>query len=77
MVEVWKKECYLCKVRQVVKAGLKVILAAPFYLDLPGPTHNWARYYTVRPLSFKGQESYAQCAECSGVLSDGLQYSGF
>ncbi|XP_026775473.3 beta-hexosaminidase subunit alpha [Pangasianodon hypophthalmus] len=56
VVEVWKRGCYLCKVRQVAKAGLKVILAAPFYLDLPGPTHNWARYYTVRPLSFKGTE---------------------
>ncbi|KAK2834449.1 hypothetical protein Q7C36_015150 [Tachysurus vachellii] len=56
VVEVWKRGCYLCKVRQVAKAGLKVILAAPFYLDLPGPTHNWVRYYKVRPLSFKGTE---------------------
>ncbi|KAL6474247.1 hypothetical protein MHYP_G00178080 [Metynnis hypsauchen] len=53
VVEVWKGGCYLCEVRRVTKAGLKVILAAPFYLDLPGPTHNWARYYNVRPLAFK------------------------
>uniref|UniRef100_A0A671V144 Beta-hexosaminidase n=1 Tax=Sparus aurata TaxID=8175 RepID=A0A671V144_SPAAU len=41
---------------QVVKAGLRVILASPWYLDQPGPTHNWARYYTVWPLAFKGSE---------------------
>lgn len=67
MVEVWKRGCYLCKVHQVAKAGLKVILAAPFYLDLPGPTHNWARYYTVRPLSFKGQKIYVH-SELSVVV---------
>ncbi|XP_047453212.1 beta-hexosaminidase subunit alpha isoform X4 [Mugil cephalus] len=53
VVEVWKEGCYLCEVRRVAKAGLKVILASPWYLDLPGPTHNWARYYTVWPLAFK------------------------
>lgn len=55
VVEVWKQGCYLCEVRRVTKAGLRVILASPWYLDLPGPTHNWARYYTVWPLAFKGQ----------------------
>nr|XP_046251403.1 beta-hexosaminidase subunit alpha isoform X2 [Scatophagus argus] len=53
VVEVWREGCYLCEVRRVAKAGLKVILAAPWYLDKPGPTHNWARYYTVWPLAFK------------------------
>ncbi|KAG8012679.1 Photoreceptor-specific nuclear receptor, partial [Nibea albiflora] len=56
VVEVWKEGCYLCEVRRVVKAGLRVILASPWYLDQPGPTHNWARYYTVWPLAFKGTE---------------------
>ncbi|XP_017261195.3 beta-hexosaminidase subunit alpha [Kryptolebias marmoratus] len=56
VVEVWKQGCYLCEVRRVAKAGLRVILASPWYLDLPGPTHNWARYYTVWPLAFKGTE---------------------
>lgn len=55
VVEVWKQGCYLCEVRRVVKAGLRVILASPWYLDQPGPTHNWARYYTVWPLAFMGQ----------------------
>lgn len=54
VVEVWKQGCYLCEVRRVVKAGLRVILASPWYLDQPGPTHNWARYYNVWPLAFKG-----------------------
>uniref|UniRef100_A0A8C6WGZ4 Beta-hexosaminidase subunit alpha n=1 Tax=Neogobius melanostomus TaxID=47308 RepID=A0A8C6WGZ4_9GOBI len=54
VVEVWKQPCYMCKVRRATKAGLRVILAAPWYLDLPGPTHNWAPFYTVRPLNFKG-----------------------
>uniref|UniRef100_A0A8C2FI46 Beta-hexosaminidase subunit alpha n=1 Tax=Cyprinus carpio TaxID=7962 RepID=A0A8C2FI46_CYPCA len=56
VVEVWKQGCYLCKMRRVTKAGLKVILAAPFYLDLPIPTHSWARYYNVRPLAFRGTD---------------------
>lgn len=55
VVEVWREGCYLCEVRRVAKAGLRVILASPWYLDQPGPTHNWARYYTVWPLAFKGQ----------------------
>ncbi|XP_033997606.1 beta-hexosaminidase subunit alpha isoform X2 [Trematomus bernacchii] len=53
VVEVWKDGCYLCEVRRVAKAGLRVILASPWYLDQPGPTHDWARYYTVWPLAFK------------------------
>ncbi|XP_043084670.1 beta-hexosaminidase subunit alpha isoform X3 [Puntigrus tetrazona] len=56
VVEVWKQGCYLCKMRRVTKAGLKVILAAPFYLDLPIPTHSWARFYNVRPLAFRGTD---------------------
>ncbi|XP_044050135.1 beta-hexosaminidase subunit alpha isoform X2 [Siniperca chuatsi] len=56
VVEVWREGCYLCEVRRVAKAGLRVILASPWYLDQPGPTHNWARYYTVWPLAFKGTE---------------------
>ncbi|XP_061578600.1 beta-hexosaminidase subunit alpha [Cololabis saira] len=56
VVEVWKQGCYLCEVRRVAKAGIRVILASPWYLDQPGPTHNWARYYTVWPLAFTGTE---------------------
>ncbi|XP_070687063.1 beta-hexosaminidase subunit alpha [Pempheris klunzingeri] len=56
VVEVWRGGCYLCEVRKVTKAGLRVILASPWYLDQPGPTHNWAPYYTVWPLAFKGTE---------------------
>lgn len=58
-MEVWKQGCYLCEMRRVTKAGLKVILAAPFYLDLPIPTHSWHRYYSVRPLAFTGQNMCA------------------
>ncbi|KAM9495161.1 LOW QUALITY PROTEIN: beta-hexosaminidase subunit alpha [Clarias gariepinus] len=42
VVEVWKRRCYLYK--------MKVILGAPIYLDLPGLTHDWARFYNVHPL---------------------------
>ncbi|KAK7877019.1 hypothetical protein WMY93_032276, partial [Mugilogobius chulae] len=55
VVEVWRQPCYLCKMRRATKVGLRVILAAPWYLDQPGPTHNWAPFYNVRPLNFKGQ----------------------
>uniref|UniRef100_A0A3Q3LL17 Beta-hexosaminidase n=1 Tax=Mastacembelus armatus TaxID=205130 RepID=A0A3Q3LL17_9TELE len=56
VVEVWREGCYLCEVRKVTKAGLRVILASPWYLDQAGPKHNWARYYSVWPLAFKGSE---------------------
>ncbi|XP_056308299.1 beta-hexosaminidase subunit alpha isoform X3 [Danio aesculapii] len=59
VVEVWKQGCYLCEMRRVTKAGLKVILAAPFYLDLPIPTQNWARYYGVRPLAFRDSTGHS------------------
>ncbi|XP_028287002.1 beta-hexosaminidase subunit alpha isoform X3 [Parambassis ranga] len=59
VVEVWKAGCYLCEVRKVAKAGLRIILAAPWYLDQPGPTHNWARYYTVWPLAFKDSKGHS------------------
>ncbi|XP_048112938.1 beta-hexosaminidase subunit alpha isoform X2 [Alosa alosa] len=70
VVEVWKMEGYQCKMRKVTKAGLKAILAAPWYLDLPGPTHEWARYYNVRPLAFRGQSPHrVTCAVlCCAVL---------
>ncbi|XP_018594831.1 beta-hexosaminidase subunit alpha [Scleropages formosus] len=56
VVEVWKAGCYMCEVRRVTAAGVRVILASPWYLDQPGPTHEWSRFYTVRPLAFTGTE---------------------
>ncbi|XP_059917945.1 beta-hexosaminidase subunit alpha isoform X2 [Gadus macrocephalus] len=56
VVEVWRRGCYLCELRKVTKAGLQAILASPWYLDQPVPTRNWARYYKVWPLAFKGTE---------------------
>ncbi|XP_055011203.1 beta-hexosaminidase subunit alpha isoform X2 [Boleophthalmus pectinirostris] len=58
VVEVWRSSCYLCKMRRATRAGLRVILAAPWYLDLPGPTHHWTPFYNVRPLNFKGQSEW-------------------
>ncbi|KAJ8417595.1 hypothetical protein AAFF_G00224380 [Aldrovandia affinis] len=60
VVEVWMGGCYLCEVRKVTRAGVRVILASPWYLDLPGPTHDWSRYYNVRPLAFTGSEQQKQ-----------------
>lgn len=62
VVEVWRRGCYPCELRRVTKAGLRAILASPWYLDQPVPTHNWARYYTVWPLAFKGQGK--TCVPC-------------
>uniref|UniRef100_A0A8C9TJM5 Beta-hexosaminidase n=1 Tax=Scleropages formosus TaxID=113540 RepID=A0A8C9TJM5_SCLFO len=33
VVEVWKAGCYMCEVRRVTAAGVRVILASPWYLD--------------------------------------------
>jgi len=55
VVEVWRRGCYLCELRRVTKAGLRAILASPWYLDQPIPTYNWARFYKVWPLAFMGQ----------------------
>ncbi|XP_036399870.1 beta-hexosaminidase subunit alpha-like [Megalops cyprinoides] len=60
VVEVWKGGCYLCEVRKVTRAGIRAILASPWYLDQPGPTHDWSRYYNVRPLAFTGSEQQKQ-----------------
>lgn len=70
VVEVWREGCYLCEVRRVAKAGLRVILASPWYLDQPGPTHNWARYYTVWPHAFKGQRRSSVLLLINLVLTD-------
>ncbi|KAJ8335474.1 hypothetical protein SKAU_G00388160 [Synaphobranchus kaupii] len=60
VVEVWRGGCYLCEMRKVTRAGLRAILASPWYLDQPGPTHDWSRYYNVRPLAFTGSEQQKQ-----------------
>ncbi|KAJ8271973.1 hypothetical protein COCON_G00108320 [Conger conger] len=60
VVEVWRGGCYLCEVRKVTQAGLRAILASPWYLDQPGPTHDWSRYYNVRPLAFMGSVQQKQ-----------------
>ncbi|KAG5848577.1 hypothetical protein ANANG_G00099930 [Anguilla anguilla] len=60
VVEVWRGGCYLCKMRKVTRAGLRAILASPWYLDQPGPTHDWSPYYNVRPLAFTGSEQQKQ-----------------
>ncbi|KAL4658709.1 beta-hexosaminidase subunit alpha-like [Arapaima gigas] len=56
VVEIWRGGCYMCEVRKMTAAGVRVILASPWYLDQPRPIHEWSHYYTVRPFAFMGTE---------------------
>jgi hexosaminidase len=41
----------------VTAAGLKAILASPWYLDYISYGADWSKYYTAEPLNFNGTEA--------------------
>jgi len=53
VVEVWKGG-YQAELKKVTSAGLKTILAAPWYLDYISYGADWRKYYSVEPLNFNG-----------------------
>uniref|UniRef100_A0AAY4DFY7 Beta-hexosaminidase n=1 Tax=Denticeps clupeoides TaxID=299321 RepID=A0AAY4DFY7_9TELE len=56
VVEVWKWGCYLCEVRRVTKAGHRVLLSAPWYINHISYGQDWRNSYTVQPQNFSGTE---------------------
>ena len=54
VVEVWKNP-YPSELYNVTKAGLRAILAAPWYLDYISYGSDWRKYYVIEPLSFNGK----------------------
>ena len=53
VVEVWKGG-YQSEMTTVTKMNLKVILAAPWYLDYISYGSDWKKYYAAEPLDFNG-----------------------
>ncbi|XP_052599455.1 beta-hexosaminidase subunit beta [Peromyscus californicus insignis] len=56
VVEVWKGEEYLEKLKEVTSSGFRAILSAPWYLDVISYGQDWRNYYKVEPLNFGGSE---------------------
>jgi hexosaminidase len=54
VIEVWKggEKDELAK---VTAAGLKAILASPWYLDYISYGNDWVKYYNEEPLNFNGK----------------------
>jgi hexosaminidase len=56
VIEVWKGG-EMKELSAVTAAGLKAILASPWYLDYISYGADWSKYYTAEPLNFNGTEA--------------------
>uniref|UniRef100_A0A8C6SJI2 Beta-hexosaminidase n=1 Tax=Neogobius melanostomus TaxID=47308 RepID=A0A8C6SJI2_9GOBI len=58
VLHIWKGVpfSYQKELAQITKAGKKVILAAPWYINHISYGQDWRNYYTVQPLNFTGTE---------------------
>lgn len=60
VVQIWKRETYIKKLRVITAAGFPVILSAPWYLDWISYGQDWITYYNVEPLNFVGSQEQKQ-----------------
>jgi hexosaminidase len=65
VVEVWLPETWKKTMAKVVKGGNRVVLAAPFYLNLISYGLDWHTYYNTEPTDFPG----GAAAEANGLVS--------
>lgn len=58
VLHIWKglPPAYYKEMAQMTAAGLRVILAAPWYMNHIGYGQDWINYYKVKPLNFSGTE---------------------
>jgi len=56
VIEVWKSGEWH-ELSAVTAAGLKAVLASPWYLSQIAYGANWVKYYHVEPLSFNGRRA--------------------
>jgi len=54
VIEVWKDSEWN-EMSAVTAAGLKAVLASPWYLNRISFGADWVSYYNVEPLSFNGR----------------------
>uniref|UniRef100_A0A8C9ZQI0 Beta-hexosaminidase n=1 Tax=Sander lucioperca TaxID=283035 RepID=A0A8C9ZQI0_SANLU len=58
MLHIWKgtPASYKEELSRMTKAGMRVLLAAPWYINHIAYGQDWRNYYTVQPLNFSGTE---------------------
>uniref|UniRef100_A0A669F5A7 Beta-hexosaminidase n=1 Tax=Oreochromis niloticus TaxID=8128 RepID=A0A669F5A7_ORENI len=58
VLHIWKgvPASYEAELRAITKAGYRVLLAAPWYINHISYGQDWRNYYTVQPLNFSGTE---------------------
>uniref|UniRef100_A0AAQ5X348 Beta-hexosaminidase n=1 Tax=Amphiprion ocellaris TaxID=80972 RepID=A0AAQ5X348_AMPOC len=50
------RSTYYAELSRMTKAGMRVVLAAPWYINHISYGQDWHNYYTVQPLNFSGTE---------------------
>uniref|UniRef100_A0A4W6DJ65 Beta-hexosaminidase n=1 Tax=Lates calcarifer TaxID=8187 RepID=A0A4W6DJ65_LATCA len=58
VLHIWKglPEVYQTELSRITKAGKRVLLAAPWYINHISYGQDWRNYYTVQPQNFSGTE---------------------
>uniref|UniRef100_A0AAX7UC43 Beta-hexosaminidase n=1 Tax=Astatotilapia calliptera TaxID=8154 RepID=A0AAX7UC43_ASTCA len=58
VLHIWKglPASYAAELSAITKAGYRVLLAAPWYINHISYGQDWRNYYTVQPLNFSGTE---------------------
>uniref|UniRef100_A0A3Q0R268 Beta-hexosaminidase n=1 Tax=Amphilophus citrinellus TaxID=61819 RepID=A0A3Q0R268_AMPCI len=58
VLHIWKGDpaSYEAELSRITKAGYRVLLAAPWYINHISYGQDWRNYYTVQPLNFSGTE---------------------
>ncbi|XP_008275046.1 beta-hexosaminidase subunit alpha isoform X1 [Stegastes partitus] len=58
VLHIWKgtPASYHDELSRMTKAGMRVVLAAPWYINHISYGQDWRNYYTVQPLNFSGTE---------------------
>lgn len=56
VLHIWKglPASYAAELSAITKAGYRVLLAAPWYINHISYGQDWRNYYTVQPLNFSG-----------------------
>lgn len=56
VLHIWKgtPASYYEELSKMTKAGMRVLLAAPWYINHISYGQDWRDYYTVQPLNFSG-----------------------
>lgn len=54
VLHIWKGTGYKAELSRITKAGMRVVLAAPWYINHIAYGQDWHNSYTVQPLNFSG-----------------------